>query len=235
MLECEGCHRFVRVTESSCPFCAIPVVVTSAVGLARMPTVALAAGLSLLACDRSGSDEAGEGNEVTTNPSTSETTAGDGDGDTSTAGDGDGDTSTAGDGDGDTQETLDYSGSDYGGPPPCDALENSIPINVGSNPINTTMSGNWADSACGDRVGTGPDEILQFIAPAEGHFVFAVSNATFDAWLLEFGYYCYAYGGPDCVLNQGLEIDMYEGETLHLIIDGSTDGGGTASVDVTQG
>jgi hypothetical protein len=205
MLECEGCHRFVHVTESSCPFCATPVVVTSeaqtsAVGLARMPTVALAAGLSLLACDKS-DDEVGEGSETS---------------------------STAGDGDGD------YSGSDYGGPPPCDELASAIPISIGANPINTTMTVDSFSTSCGDQTGTGPDQLLQFTAPTPaGVFAFELTGANFDGWLLEFNnYYCFADGGPQCTLNQGLEISLQDNETLYLIIDGT--GGGTASVDVTQ-
>lgn len=216
MLECQGCHRYVHATESSCPFCAAPVVLTSAASLARAPMVAFAAGLSLLACTES-DDDAGESNAVTTDPSTSESA------------------STTGDGDGDTQETLDYSGSDYGGAPPCDEFNNAIPLTVGSNPIDTSMAGNDFGTYCGDQMGTGPDRLLEFVPPAAGHFTFAVTAANFDAWLLQSGYYCYAYGETECMPNQSLEIDMVEGETLHLILDGSTDVGGIVSVDITQG
>jgi hypothetical protein len=223
MLECQGCHRYVHATESSCPFCAAPLLLTSAVSLARMPSVAFAAGLSLLACTES-DDDAGESNAVTTDPSTESA---------STTGDGDGD---MGDGDGDTQETLDYSGSDYGGPPPCEELETAIPIVVGSNPIDTTMSGNNFATQCGDdSFGTGPDQLLEFAAPATGQFTFALSSATFEGWLLTSSYYCYANGELECMPNQAVDIQLGEGEILYLILDGSTDGGGTASVDVTQG
>src|SRR5690242_3110657 len=99
MLECTGCHRFVHATESSCPFCDVPLQLTSAAGVARLP-LAFVAGLSLFACTDS-NDEAGESNAVTTDPGS---TAG-----TESA-------STTGDGDGDMQETLDYSSAgDYGG------------------------------------------------------------------------------------------------------------------------
>jgi hypothetical protein len=220
MLECQGCHRYVHATESSCPFCAAPLALTSAASLARRPLVALAAGLSLLACTESGDDSA-DGNTVTTDPSTSEST------------------STSGDGDGDTQETTgytdysDYSGSDYGGSPPCDELVNSIPISVGSNPVDTSMSVNNFSTECGDQTGTGPDELLEFVSPAAGHFTFTLTSANFDAWLLRSGYYCDTYGGVECMPNQGFDIEMIEGDTLFLILDGTASG--TASVDVTQG
>jgi hypothetical protein len=217
MLECEGCHRYVHATESSCPFCAAPLALTSAASLTRAPIVAFAAGLSLLACTESGDDSA-DSNEVTTDPSTSETA-----------------TSTSGDGDGDTQETLDYSGSDYGGPPPCDESGSAIPLTVGSNPVDTTMSGNGFATSCAGQAGTGPDQMLEFTAPAQGLFTFAITGANFDAWLLESGYYCYTYGEAACMPNQALGIDLTEGDILYLILDSAADGGGTASIDVTQG
>jgi hypothetical protein len=167
-------------------------MLTSAASLTRMPTVAFAAGLSLLACAESDDDA-----------------------------------------DGDTQETLDFSGADYGGPPPCDELANAIPIAVGSNPIDTSMSGDDFSTSCGDQVGTGPDLLLEFAAPASGHFTFAL-NTSFDAWLLYSDDYCYTNGEAECMPNQGFEIDLVEGATLYLIVDGSTDGGGTGTVDVTQ-
>jgi hypothetical protein len=191
MLQCEGCHRFVHATETSCPFCAAP-------GLARGPMVAFAAGLSLLACTDP-DDDVGETNEVT------------------------------------SQETLDYSGSDYGGPPPCEELDTALPIVVGSNPVDTTMSGDGFSTSCGDQLGTGSDRLLQFIAPAAGNFTFTLTGANFDAWLLQSNSYCYASGEETCVPNLAVDIDLVEGDTLYLILDSSTDGGGTASVDVTQG
>jgi hypothetical protein len=234
MLECQGCHRYIHATESSCPFCATPLVLTSAVSPARGPMVEFAAGLSLLACTDS-NDDSGETNAVTTDPSTSsesDSTSSSESDSTSTAGDGDGDT-TVGDGDGDT---LDYGGSDYGGSPPCDELANAIPVNVGSNPVDTTMSSNYFVSYCGDQMGTGPDQMLEFLAPADGQFTFAITGANFDAWLLQSGYYCgLYYGTGECMPNQALDIDLVEGQILYLILDGPTDGGGTASIDVTQG
>jgi hypothetical protein len=189
---------------------------TSAASLSTVPMIAFAAGLSLLACTES-SDDAGESNAVTTDPSTSESTG------------------TTGDGDGDTQETLDYSGSDYGGAPPCDELGNTIPLSVGNNPIDTSMSGNDFTTSCGEQVGTGPDRLLEFAAPAAGQFTFAVTADSFDAWLLQSGYYCNAYTEAECVPNQSLDIALVEGETLYLILDGSTDAGGSVTVDITQG
>jgi hypothetical protein len=240
MLECKGCHRYIHATETSCPFCAAPLALASAASFSKGPMVTFAAGLSLLACIES-SDDSGESNAVTTDPSTSESassssdttsTAGDGDGDT-TVGDGDGDT-TVGDGDGDTQETLDYSGSDYGGPPPCDELGSAIPLIFGSNPVDTTMSGNAFNTSCDDQFGSGPDLMLQFIAPLDGNYNFALTGANFDAWLLESGYYCYAYNEDACVLNQAFYTDMLQGQLLYLILDSPTDGGGTVSIDITQ-
>jgi hypothetical protein len=134
-----------------------------------------------------------------------------------------------------SQETLDYSGSDYGGPPPCEELDTALPIVVGSNPVDTTMSGDGFSTSCGDQLGTGSDRLLQFIAPAAGNFTFTLTGANFDAWLLQSNSYCYASGEEACVPNLGVDIDLVEGDTLYLILDSSTDGGGTASVDVTQG
>lgn len=188
---------------------------TSAASLATVPMVAFAAGLSLLACTES-NDDSGESNAVTTDPSTSES-------------------ATAGDGDGDTQETLDYSGSDYGGAPPCDELSNTIPLTVGSNPIDTSMAGNDDNTSCGGQVGIGPDRMLEFVSPAAGQFTFGVSADNFDAWLLRSGYYCSAYSEDECVPNQALDIQLVEGEVLYLIVDGATDAGGSVSVDITQG
>jgi hypothetical protein len=220
MLECQACHRYVRATESSCPFCATPLALTSAASLTTMPMVAFAAGLSLLACTES-EDDAGESNAVTTDPSTSTSES-------------ESDT-TSGDGDGDTQETLDYGGSDYGGAPPCDEYYDAIPLAVGSNPVDTSMSGDDFGTYCGDQAGTGPDQLMEFVPPAAGQFTFAITGANFDAWLLRSGYYCFGYGEAECVPNQSLQIDLLEGETLHLIIDGAGDVGGTASIDITQG
>lgn len=214
MLECQGCHRFIRASESSCPFCGVPSTLTSATSVGSLQ-LAFAAGLSMLACD-SGEDS-GDTNAVTTDQSSSETS----------------ETSTSGDGDGDTQETLDYSGSDYGGAPPCEELQTAIPIAVGSNPIDTSMAGNDHGSYCGDLQGTGPDDILEFSAPADGHFTFT-PTANFDAWLLESGYYCYPYGGNECAAGQALEIDMLEGQILYLMLDGASDAGGTVTIEVSQ-
>jgi hypothetical protein len=219
MLECQGCHRHVRATESSCPFCGADVLLTSAPGTGSFPLVAFAAGLSLLGCSEP-DDEAGDSNATTTESSTDTSTS-----ETS---------STTGDGDGDTQTTLEDDGTAYGGPMPCSELDNAIPIAVGSNPIDTSMSGNEFDTSCGDQQGAGPDELLLFQAPAAGTFNFALTGATFDAWLLRSGYYCGAYGVSECVPNQALDIAVVEGEDLYLIIDGPTDGG-AVSVDVTQG
>jgi hypothetical protein len=197
MLECEGCHRYIHATESSCPFCTAPVTLTAAVSLGRAPMVAFAAGLSLLACKES-DDEAG-------------------------------DASTTG------NDNLDYSGADYGGPPPCEEVANAIPLSVGSNPVDTSMSGNDFVSECGDQSGSGPDQLLQFVAPAAGQFTFALTGADFDAWLLQSNYYCYTVGEEACVPNQSLDIDLVEGQTLYLILDGASNEGGTVSVDITQG
>jgi hypothetical protein len=225
MLECEGCHRHVHATESSCPFCAAPLA--SAAGLASAPMVALAAGLSLLGCTQSGGDS-GDSNAVTTDPSTSESAS------TSTS------TSGDGDGDGDTQDTLDtlddYSGSAYGGPPPCDDLADAIPLTVGSNAVDTSTSGgNDITTNCMGLLGNAPERMLEFVSPAAGHFTFAIMDAIGDNWLLQSGYYCYAYDQGTCVPNQSLGIDLAEGETLYLILDGTTDFGGPATIDVTQG
>ena len=198
-------------TESSCPFCGAAVVLTAA-STVSLP-LAFVAGLSLLACTDK-EDEAGD--DLTSDP-TSETV------------------STAGDGDGDTQETTDYTdygGSEYGGPPPCDELASAIPLALGSNPIDTAMSGDDFVTMCGDQQGTGPDSILQFSSPAAGVFSFAVSGASFDAWLLQFGFYCEPYASDLCAPNQALDIELFEGQTLYLIVDGAA--GGAASIDVTQ-
>jgi hypothetical protein len=179
--------------------------------------VAFAAGLSLLGCTQSGDDSA-DSNEVTTDPSTSESAS----------------TST-GDGDGDTQETLDYSGSDYGGPSPCSDFTNAIPITVGSNEVGTSQGGNELTTNCMGYLGNAPERMLEFIPPAAGHFTFAIGDAAGDNWLLQSGYYCYAYDQGTCVPNQSLGIDLAEGETLYLILDGNTDFGVLVTIDVTQG
>jgi hypothetical protein len=134
-----------------------------------------------------------------------------------------------------SQETLDYSGSDYGGPPPCEELDTAIPISVGSNPVDTTMSGDAFSTSCGDQLGTGSDQLLEFVAPAAGHFTFTLTGANFDAWLLQSNYYCYVSGEETCMPNLAVDINLGEGDTLYLVLDSSADGGGTASVDVTQG
>jgi hypothetical protein len=225
MLECRGCHRYIHATESSCPFCAAPSTLTSAASLAKGPVVAFAAGLLLLACTET-NDDSGDSNAVTTDPSSSESLSSSGESETA---------STNGDGDGDTQETLDNGGSDYGGPPPCDEIHNTIPVTVGSNPVDTTISGNGFSTYCGEQLGTGSDQLLEFIPTDAGHYTFALTGANFDAWLLRSNSYCYAYGQLECMPNQGFDIDLAEGEILKLILDGSTEGGGTASIDITQG
>lgn len=210
MLPCPGCHRHVRADESSCPFCGAALALTSS-GSSMSPLVALAAGLSLFACTESGDDSA-DGNTTT---SMTETSA------------------TMGDGDGDTQDP-DYSGSDYGGPPPCDALDNAIPINVGANPVDTTNNANSFDATCGSNAGSGPDQVYQFISPAAGDFHFELAGVNPDAWLLQFGnYYCDIYGNSStCVPGNALDITMNESDIIHLILDGTAGVAGT--INVTQ-
>ena len=213
MLSCRDCHRHFHADETSCPFCDTPVALTSAPNSIVTSVVAFAAGLSLLACTESG-EESGESNASTTDLSSTTDMS-----------------STMGDGDGDMQETTDYSGADYGGPPPpCDELNAAMPLNVGNNPVDTTNGSNGFVTSCGDASGTGPDQVFVFNAPADASFSFAMTTNV-DAWLLQFGnYYCYTYG--QCVMGESLDIVMAEGETLHLIMDGSA--GGAASIDITQ-
>lgn len=206
MLPCPGCHRHVRADESSCPFCGAALALTSS-GSSMSPLVALAAGLSLFACTESGDDSA-DGNTTT---SMSETSA------------------TMGDGDGDTQDP-DYSGSDYGGPPPCEEIGSAIPLNLGANQVDTTNNTNDFDATCGSNAGSGPDQIYEFISPSAGDFHFELAGVNADSWLLQIGYYCDIYGGVMCTLGNALDISMGENEVIHLILDGSAGVAGTLNV-----
>ena len=214
MLPCPSCQRHVRAAETHCPFCATPLRTTAAPSPLTASAVALAAGLSLLACTDSGD---GETNAVTTDPDSNTATG-----------------TSLGDGDGDPNETEDWGGGDYGGPAPCNELDGAKTIILGDNAVDLASSVNdWA-SSCGDINGDGPDELLRFTAPAAASFTFGVS-AGFEGWLLEFGEYgCFPYSSNTCLPDQMLSFDLPEGATITLIVDTSAGASGTATVSVTQ-
>ena len=135
----------------------------------------------------------------------------------------------------DPSDPLELSGADYGGPPPpCDAVQSAIALDLGANAIDTTASGDDFDSSCGNERGDGPDQLLTFHAPSTGTFSFELDGSFADAWLLEFGTYeCYPYGGNGCVPNQALSIQMSEGGYVTLIVDSAATGA-SGTLTVTQ-
>lgn len=213
MQTCPECHRHVRADESGCPFCG--TALRSAGAPQPFAPLALAVGLGLFGCS--------EGDEGETAATLSDSSS-----ETSTS------TSTGGTETQDTEDTEDWAGSDYGGaPPPCDSYESQELI-VGVTAVDSTQTGNQVFSTCGEAQGSGNDALLRFVAPAEGTYSIALSQAETEMWLVQASEYgCYAYGGSECSLPQGaLSIELGAEEVLHLWLDGSG-AGGMANVEIT--
>ncbi|KIG18864.1 hypothetical protein DB30_07200 [Enhygromyxa salina] len=229
MIPCSGCHRHVRTDALACPFCAVPLAVTPAPTSARISSVALAAGLMLLACkpepDDAGETTATTGTDTDTTTSESGTTT-----DPTTTESG----TTLGDGDGDTETDTESSGADYGGPPVCPEAVEALPLTFGSNAVDITDASNTFTSSCGSLDGTGPDQVYQFVAPSTGTYVFTLLSNGLDGWLLEFSEYdCFPILSDECMPQQDLIIPMSEGEILLINLDSSA--GGTGSIEINQG
>ena len=212
MQTCPECHRHARVDESACPFCG--TALHSAAAPQPFVPLALAVGLGLFGCS-----EGDEGETAATmSDSSSETSTTVGGTDTQ-----------------DTEDTEDWAGSDYGGaPPPCESYDAQELI-VGVSVVDSSETGNQVYSTCGEAQGSGNDALLRFVAPAEGSYSIALSQAETEMWLVQASDYgCYAYNnGVECSLPQAaLNIELEAGEVLHLWLD-SSGAGGSANVEIS--
>lgn len=218
MLICHGCHRHVRVEEPSCPFCGTALATITAPNSGRLGSLALTAGLSVLAC--SDGDSNNDGMTTTAN-SESVTTVGDGDGDPnefseSVAADYGG-PSEFGDGDGDPEEGTPC--ADYG----------PIPALVGLNAV-TVDAGSLLEGSCG---GIGPEAIYSFVAEVDGEHTFAVIDANFEATLYVVGTICEPLDELACVaVPEVVTVPMTMGQAVHVVVD-SSGAAGTASLEIT--
>jgi hypothetical protein len=219
MLVCNDCQRHVRTEEPACPFCGAGIAMVTAPSPMRLGTVALTAGLGLLACgDRKDSDDM-------TVDTASETMT------------------TLGDGDGDPNETLDRGGSDYGGPEAWegdgdgDETDESItcddfgptPALVGLNPV-TVDAGSLLQASCG---GVGPEAIYSYYAEVEGQHTFAVIDADFEATLYVVGAICDPLDEIACApAPDVITMPMAIGEVVYVVVD-SSGAAGTASLEIT--
>jgi hypothetical protein len=224
MLVCHGCQRHVRVEEPSCPFCGTAIATITAPTClpagGRLGSLALTAGLSLLACG----DGDSESGMTTTANSESMTTVGDGDGDpnefSEEAAADYGGPGEWGDGDGDPDEDT--------GSIPCDDY-GPTPALVGLNPV-TVDAGSLLQGSCG---GIGPEAIYSFVAEVDGQHTFAVIDANFEATLYVVGAICEPLDEYACVaVPEVITGPMTMGEAVHVVVD-SSGAAGTASLEIT--
>jgi hypothetical protein len=229
MLVCHGCHRHVRVEEPACPFCGTTIATITASGTAsctapssaRLGSLALTAGLGLLACSTDGESES---NSMTTSANSESMT-------------------TMGDGDGDPNEFSEEAAADYGGPNefgdgdgdpdegegiPCDDY-GPTPALVGLNAVSVD-AGSLLQGSCG---GIGPEAIYSFVAEVDGEHTFAVIDANFEASLYVVGAVCEPLDEYACVtVPDVITLPMTIGDVVHVVVD-SSGAAGTASLEIT--